>query len=42
MLTSIASILKVGPKIYTPFGYDIIVGKNSAFFVMELCENYIQ
>lgn len=36
-LCLIASCLKVGPQVYDIFGYDIIVTKNSAFFVMELC-----
>ena len=39
-MCSIASILRVGPKIHNLFGYDIIVTKNSAFFAMELCQNY--
>lgn len=32
-----ADALKVGPKIIPLFGYDIVIGKNSAFFSMECC-----
>lgn len=40
MIAKICSVLKIGPKILNPFGYDIVFFKNAAIFCMELCENY--
>lgn len=34
----LASITKVGPKITKIYGYDIIITKEKAFFVMEKCK----
>ena len=31
------SILKVGPKIFQLFGYDILVTENKAMWAMEYC-----
>lgn len=33
-LALMASVLKIGPKIFSLFGYDILVTKNMAFFAM--------
>lgn len=38
MIACICSILKIGPKISKPFGYDIVIFKNVVIFCMEYCQ----
>lgn len=39
LMCFIASVLEVGPRIYTLFGYDIVIGRDFAFFAMEKCQS---
>lgn len=40
---SVASALKIGPKIRPIFGFDLIVASNGLYFCMDLCEiNHVQ
>lgn len=38
MIATICNILKIGPKILKPFGYDIVIFKNVIVFCMEYCQ----
>ena len=37
LLCSMADVLEVGPRVFPLFGFDILLTKKMAFFVMEEC-----